>query len=238
MRFRLHHIKDTCDLHLKPGRRVLENAVSDVQEQSQPWQTFTSNEDKQNISNWLLDGPAEYLCYPVRRIVEERRKQMMMFLLLGYADAASPISKFEVFEKHIGKEYGCSIKPVTSETDMSKEIRSFLAGAGGKVDMPVILVTGKGKTQGHQLILQFRENHSFAAAEIFEENRLVHNELRMVFCCYNNGSDGDGDGGDREIWFTNALLPETVDSELSELKRYLYAILGDGPKNKNIQLPY
>ena len=234
--FSLHHIKDTCDLHLKPGPLVLENAVSDVQEQLQQlklWQTLTSN-NKQNISNWLLDGPPEGLNFTVEQVVTERRKKMMMFLLLGYADAESPIL-FEVFQKHTGKGYGCDIKPVTSEADMSKKINIFLAGAGGEVDIPVIMVTGKGKKQGDQLILQFSETNHKLADTIFKQYRQGNDELRMVFCCYNK--DSAGDGGDREVWFTNALPPETVDSVHVELTKYLYAILGDGPKIKNIQQP-
>ena len=222
-------------MHLKPGHLVIENAVSDVQEKLQALQTFTSDEDKGKISSWLLDGPAKNLCFPVRQVVQERRKKMMTFLLLGYADAASSISKFEVFEEFIDEVYGCDIKTVTSETDMSKEISSFLAGAGREVDIPVILVTGEGKKQGDQLILQFREkNHKFADT-IFKQYRQDNDEMRMVFCCYNNGSAGDG--GDREVWFSNALPPRIVDSVHVELMKYYYAIFGDGPKNKNIQQP-
>ena len=235
MCFSLHHIEHKCDIHLElpPGSDAIKDAITLLKAKF----TQYAGSDKWNlaIKSWLLDGPADDLPHNVWVAVQELRKKMKSFLRLEYTDAASPIpiTKVEDFKEFINDMYENVCTKVTSETGMLKAIDSFLAGAGREVDMPIILVTGKGKKQGDQLSLQFSEkNHKFADT-IFKQYRQRNDELRMVFCCYNHGSAGDGG----EVWFSNALPPETDDSENADLKKYHCAIIKDGPQNKDIQLP-
>ena len=219
-------------LKLSAGRPAIEDAVSYLQ---QKFPGYASKECKPDIRGWLLNGPDMDVPFHVRLVVRERRKKMARFLLLEYTDEASPIAKFEVFEEFIDPLFSCDTKQVKSEAEIFDTISNFLDGAAKDVDMPVILVTGKGEKQDDQLVLQFSATDHTFADTIFEKYRPGNDELRMVFCCYNNGSAGDG--GDREIWFTNALPPETDGSENTDLKKYHCAIIKDGPKNKNIKLP-
>ena len=218
-------------LKLSAGRPAIEDAVSDLQQKFPKYK-----ECKPEIRGWLLNGSDMGVPFHVRLVVRERRKKMAMFLLLEYTDAASSIANFEVFEEFIDPLYSCDTKQVTSEAELFDTISNFLGGAAKDVDMPVILVTGKGKKQNDQLVLQFSATDHTIADTIFKQYRPGNDELRMVFCCYNNGSAGDG--SDREIcFFTNALPPETDTSKNTDLKKYHCAIIKSGPKTKNIQLP-
>ena len=220
-------------LKLSSDSVAIQDAVSDLQ---QKFPRYASEKCKPQIRGWLLNGPDMDVPFHVRLVVRERRKKMARFLLLEYGDAASPIAKFEVFEEFIDPLHSCDIKQVTSETELFHTISNFLGGAAKEVDMPVILVTGKGKKQNDQLVLQFSATDHTFADTIFEQYRPGNKELRMVFCCYSNGSAGDV--GDRKIcFFTNALPPETDTSENTDLKKYHCAIIKSGPKNKIIQLP-
>ena len=221
-------MKYSSDVHLKPDNTVLMAVVGELQKKLPS--TYASKEYKQKIQIWLLEGPSQELPHNIQNVVQARRKQMVKFLCLGYTDPASSAPNLAIFNEFLVPPYDCvQNEKVKSEAELFCAIDNFLTGSI-EVDMPVILVTGKGKkTQDDQLILHFSETDNPSAHTIYDQYKGV-DELRMVFCCYNNDNDG-------KVWFSNALPPTTIDSKITEFTTYHYAIIKDGPKNQNIQLP-
>ena len=221
-----------CDVHLmiSPIHIAVEDAASDLLKRFPDYK-----ESKSKIKQWLLHGPTLDLPDQVQLAVREHRKPMVRILRLRYADSPNQAPNLEVFTEFIDPLYACDTKQVKSIAWLFDAISNFLDGPAKDVPMPVILVTGKGKKQDGQLILQFSNTDFMSANTIFERYRHT-DQLQMVFCC-NNNDVGAGDVGDNEVCFSNTFAPWTVDSKIRELETYHLAIIEDGPKNINIQLP-
>ena len=229
--FSLYHMAHKCDVHLvlSPSHVAVLDAASDLQEKFPEYK-----EGEKKIKQWLLYGPTSDLPDQVQLAVREHRKPMVRILRLGYADSPSHAPDLEVFTKLIDPLYECDTKQVQSIAWLFDAISNFLDHAAKDVPLPVILVRGKGKKRDGQLILQFSNTDFMSANTVFERYRHT-DQLRMVFCCYNN--DGAGDAGDNEVCFSNTFAPWTFDSTNLELETYHLAIIKDEPKNKNIQRP-
>ena len=189
------------------------------------------------IKGWLMNGPSPELRLTIQQAVQERRKQLQRFLRVGYTDSDIPTATpdLDVFNQFLAPQYECDTIQVASEADLFTAIGDFLGGAARDVDVPVILVTGKGQKQDDKLMLHFGETRASAGhilSHCKDENWIKYkgnNQLRMVFCCYDNESD-------EKVWFSH-VPPKVKDSKIQEFYWYHKEIVGDGPKNKNIQLP-
>ena len=230
---------EQCDVHLKPSKSVRKLPADDLYDDLRPkFPGYSIGKYNEKVKGWLLDGPSKTLPHDVQQAVQERRKQMVRFLRLGYTDSKNSAPDFTVFNELLAPLYDgyeCKTKMVTSKDSLFDAIRKFLTGTAKDVDMPVILVTGKGQKQGDQLNLHFGKDHTSADAVFhqYKDKDVIKykgiKELRMVFCCYNDRHE--------KVWFSNALPPATSNSEILEFEKYHYAIIKDGPKNKNIQKP-